>query len=328
MNSRSIQRAKSRAAPSHADKRMHGLSTVAASHLRGAAKFLSQGDVQAAELAVFAARISAPEHPESLRMAAAVLLRQQRMAEAATCLRQALATLPDDIELLFNLAVTANELADHATANACLRRATASAADAATWLRLAQEFDRQGYQEDALTCAEAALKVAPNDVAASLQRGRCLHALGRTAEASAQFRAVLALQPDSASAWFSLLDQKTARLDEAELEALIVAERRPKRDPDDQALLSFALGKALEDAGRLNEAFAAFARANHVARGQRAWDAAQFSKQVDTALQRFSGVVAATSSAQGREVIFVVGLPRSGTTLIEQVLAAHPQVEG
>jgi len=314
------------ALPEH---RLRGLPAVAAKHLRGAARSLAQGDVQAAELAVFAARISAPDHPESLRLAATVLLRQHRQAEAADCLRQALSGQPDDIELLFNLAVAANDLADHGTALTCLRRAAAGAEDVATWMKLANEFDRQGYQEDALNCAEAALRIKPADAAAALQRGRCLHALGKTTEASAQFRALLMIQPDSAAAWFSLLDQKTERLDEAELTALIQVERQlPGRDPDDQALLSFALGKAYEDAGRLEEAFAALERANQVARSQRAWDAAQFSQHVDAVQRCFNGSVATSSSEQGREVIFVVGLPRSGTTLIEQVLAAHPQVEG
>ena len=56
---------------------------------------------------------------------------------------------------------------------------------------------------------------------------------------------MLALQPDSAAAWFSLLDQKTVRLDQAELDSLVRLERARSRNPDDQALLSFALGKAL-----------------------------------------------------------------------------------
>ena len=304
------------------------MPAVAVAHLRVAAKALTAGDIQAAELAVFAARISSPEHPESLRWAAAVLLRQQRLAEAVDCLQQAIERLPDDTEMLFNLAVAANEMADHVTALASLRRATAGATDATAWIKLSQEFDRQGYQEDALTCANAALACAPNDVSAALQRGRCLHALGETATASAQFRAVLAHQPESAAAWFSLLDQKTPRLGETELEALILAERTPGRATDDQALLSFALGKAYEDAGRLGEAFHALTRANALARGLRPWDAAQFSRQVDAVHQSFNDTVFRAASGHGREVIFVVGLPRSGTTLIEQVLAAHPQVEG
>lgn len=328
MTKQTVHRGKRRSASIGPDYRLSGLPAVAAAHLRGAAMSLARGDINAAELAVFAARISAPDHPESLRLVAAVLLRQQRLAEAADCLQRALALLPDDIEMLFSLAVAGNDLADHVTALTSLQRAAAVAADAATWLRLSQEFDRQGYQEDALACADAALKSTPKEVVALLQRGRCLQALGRTAEASAQFRAVLARQPHSAAAWFSLVDQKTARLDQAELDALIQVERAHSRDLEGQALLSFALGKALEDAGRPGEAFETLGRANEVARGQQAWDAEKFSRQVDAVRHGFAGRVAAASSEQGREVIFVVGLPRSGTTLIEQVLAAHPQVEG
>ncbi len=304
------------------------MPAVAADHLRKVAGALQAGDVHAAELAVFAARVVAPDHPESLRWAAAVLSRQQRHAEAAACLGQALQALPDDIDLLFELAVVANELAHHAAAWDSLRRAASHAGDIATWLKLSLEFDRQGYQDDALACAEKVLGSAPTNVSAMIQRGRCLHALGDTAAASAQFRAVLERAPDSANAWFSLLDQKTPRLNAAEIEALAKVERRPGRSIEDQALLSFALGKAYEDAGRLDDAFGALVRANEAVRTQQNWDSEGNSRHVDAVQQRFSQPMEGSKSGQGREVIFVVGLPRSGTTLTEQVLAAHPQVEG
>jgi len=328
MTYRNADRNKHSSLDSRPDSRLRGLSPVVRGQLRDAANALAAGDINAAELAVFAARISAPDHPEALRLAAAVLLRQQRMAEAAECLRKGLAQLPDDIEMLFNQAIASNELADHDTALTSLRRAASFAADVNAWMKLSQEFDRQGYQEEALACANKALQKSPSDVSAALQRGRCLHALGDTAEASAQFRAVLARDPDSAAAWFSLLDQKIARLDPTELEALVSAEARPGRYADDQALVSFALGKAFEDAGRREDAFQTFARANQVARGQRNWDSRQFSAQVDAVQSSFAEKITPAAASQGNEVIFVVGLPRSGTTLIEQVLAAHPQVEG
>jgi tetratricopeptide (TPR) repeat protein len=327
MSSRSLSRSKIRA-PAPAEQRLRGMAAVAATHLRKAAAALQAGDLPAAELAVFAARVVAPDHPESLRWAAAVLTRQQRHAEAAACLTQALQALPDDVEMLIEQSVVANELAEHDTALLSLRQAASHAGDSATWMKLSLEFDRQGYQDDALACADRVLQVEPANVPAMLQRGRCLHALGNTDSASAQFRAVMRRAPDSAAAWFSLLDQKTPHLDAAELDRLARLEGRSAHGPEDQALLSFALGKACEDAGRLDEAFQALARANQAVRRQLAWDAAGHSRHVDAVQQRFSEPLQASGSGQGREVIFVVGLPRSGTTLTEQVLAAHPQVEG
>jgi tetratricopeptide (TPR) repeat protein len=310
------------------EARLRGLPPVAAQQVRHAMRALDAGDVAGAELAVFAAAAFAPTHPEVLRWAAQVMLRQGRLAAAGEQLRLALEQRPDDPELLLARAALAFQCDQHAVAHASLRDAAAAAVDADTHLRVAAECDRQGFTDDALRAADRALALQPQSIAALLQRGRCQHALGDSAEASATFRSVLARRPDSAAAWFSLVDQKTARLDAAELAALAQAEARGAANVDDRMLLAFALGNALEAAGQPAAAFAALARANQLARSQQSWDAAQFSRTVDAVIARHSVPVAQASVGQGAEVVFVVGLPRSGTTLIEQVLAAHPQVEG
>jgi tetratricopeptide (TPR) repeat protein len=310
------------------EARLRGLPPVAAQQVRTAMRALEAGDVAGAELAVFAAAVLAPAHPEVLRWAAQVMLRQGRLGAADEQLRLAIAQLPADPDLLLARAALAFQRDEHALAQVSLREAATRAVDADTHLRVAAECDRQGFTEEALAAAERALAAQPQSITALLQRGRCQHALGQSAEASATFRAVLARKPDSAAAWFSLVDQKTARLEERELAALAQAEARGAASVEDRVLLSFALGKALEDAGQPAGAFAALERANRLARSQRPWDAGHFSRLVDAVIGRHSGAVARAPDGQGAEVVFVVGLPRSGTTLIEQVLAAHPRVEG
>ncbi len=310
------------------ESRLLGLPSVAAQQLRTAMRALEAGNLGAAELALFAAGVLAPAHPEVLRWSAQLLLRQGRIAAAEEQVGLALAQCPADPELLLMRAALAWQRDDHAAARAAIDAAAACAADAGTHLRVAAEYDRQGYFEQALAAADHALALAPHSITAQLQRGRCLHTLGRSAEASATFRALLARKPDSAAAWFSLVDQKTARLDARELQVLAQTESRGTASEDDQCLLSFALGNALEGAGQPAAAFAVLQRANRIARRQRRWDAAVFSREVDAVIERFTGTVARSAVDTGVEVIFVVGLPRSGTTLIEQVLAAHPQVEG
>ena len=100
-------------------------------------------------------------------------------------------------------------------------------------------------------------------------------------------------------------------------------------------MLHFALGKALEDAGRVDDAFITLQRANRLASESRPWDEAAFQHHVAEVRAAFGSVPEAAAPAtspaaggQGSEVIFLVGLPRSGTTLVEQVLASHSQVEG
>jgi tetratricopeptide (TPR) repeat protein len=308
--------------------RLRGLPSIAAQHLRRASERLAAGDPEAADLCVTSALALAPGHPEALRFAALVAQRRGRPADARRWLDAALAHWADDPELLLAAAATDFDLDRHDSALRCLHAARRGAVDPGLLLRIALEADRQGYIEHSLEASEAALARDPCLLPALLQRGRALHALGRTAEASDSFRAVLARAPGHPGAWFSLVDQKTTRLDAAELDALRAAEAAAQHVEDDAILLAFALGKALEDAGRYAEAFDVLQRANARARRQRAWDAAQFSRQVDAMLDAFSRPVAGAHGVSGAEVVFVVGLPRSGTTLIEQVLAAHPRVEG
>lgn len=311
-------------------QRLLGLSPTAAMRVREAAQLVEQGDVAGAELALMAAMLTAPDHPEVLRWSGAILRRRGRVAEAAASLRRALEQRAEDPELMCLLAAVESDLGNAAAALELLRRATAHASDAAAWRLLGLEFDRQGNEPEALHAADRVLALEPRDATARLLRARCLQALGRADEAAAEYRALIARQQSVASAWYALLDQKTVRLDAEELRALRRAERDAGRSASthDRTLLGFALGKACEDAGLYDEALQALQRANALARLERPWDRAAFSRRVTEVMAAFANEPAPAATAQGAELIFVVGLPRSGTTLFEQVLAAHPRVEG
>lgn len=328
-NHRSPPPAVPRARPLPA-QRLLGLSPTAATRVREAALRVGQDDLAAAELALLAAMVTAPEHPEVLRWSGAIQARRGRMAEAAASFRRALAQRADDPETMCELAMAVYALGDDAGALALLRGAMALARDAGTWLRLGLELDRQGHEPDALAAANEALAREPGDATARLLRARCLQALGQAAAAAAEYRALIARKQHVAGAWYALLDQKTVAIDATELQALQRAEQQATRtaSTDDRVMLAFALGKACEDAGRLDEAVAAFDRANALARTDRPWDRAAFSRAVTRVMAAFDPAPTPAEPVQGAELIFVVGLPRSGTTLIEQVLAAHPQVEG
>ena len=311
-------------------QRLLGLSPTAATRVREAALRFGQGDLAAAELALLAAMVTSPEHPEVLRWSGAIQARRGRLDEAAASFRHALAQRADDAETMCLLASAEYGLGDDAGALDRLRRATALARDADTWLRLGLEFDRQGHEPDALAAADQVLAREPGNATARLLRARCLQALGQAAAAAAEYRALVARRQHVASAWYALLDQKTVAIDASELQALQREEQLAARtaSTDDRAMLAFALGKACEDAGRLEEAYAAFERANALARIDRPWDGAAFSREVTQVMAAFDPAPAPADPAPGAGLVFVVGLPRSGTTLIEQVLAAHPQVEG
>ena len=165
---------------------------------------------------------------------------------------------------------------------------------------------------------------------ALLQRARCAMALGDAQQAADDCRALIARNVLVARAWFMLTDLKIIRLSDIELAALEHAAAEPPATmpAEERLYLQFALGKALEDAGRLADAFATLRHANGLAAAVRPWDAVDFQRTVQAIRTAFDAPGAQAPAGQGSEVIFLVGLPRSATTLTEQILASHSQVEG
>ena len=158
-----------------------------------------------------------------------------------------------------------------------------------------------------------------------------LRTVGRQPEAIQEYHAAIAALPDSGEAWWGLANLKTYRFAEDEIARMGTAEAAPATSRVDRYHLRFALGKALEDRGRYEESWAFYERGNALKHAeirhlpQITETHARLSKQVCTreffAARQEWGVA-------DPDPIFILGLPRSGSTLIEQILASHPQVEG
>jgi predicted Zn-dependent protease len=161
--------------------------------------------------------------------------------------------------------------------------------------------------------------------------GNTLRTLGRIEAAEAAFQRCLDLDPDCAEAWWSLANLKAYRFAP---DALAVMETRLARADlghADRSLLGFALAKAREDEGRDAEAFALYAEANALQRSLRPYGADVTRAFVQRAKALFTPEFFAARAGWGEpasDPIFIVGLPRSGSTLVEQILASHPEVEG
>src|SRR5690606_16974058 len=151
---------------------------------------------------------------------------------------------------------------------------------------------------------------------------------GRLDEADTQYREVLWRNPASGDAWRGLANLKTRPLSDEDREQLALNHDRADIGEPDRVAMGYALGKACEDHGRHAEALAALQSANARLRRASPWDATGFAARVDALIAATARLPAPVDPALGREAIFIVGMPRSGSTLFEQVLAAHPQVEG
>lgn len=190
---------------------------------------------------------------------------------------------------------------------------------------------RKGDHVPALKLYETFLQTYPRQSGAHMNYGHTLKTVGRVDESIAAYRTAIKLRPQTGEAYWSLANLKTFRFDDDDIVDMQGQIDEDGGDPDDQSHLLFALGKAMEDRERFDESYDYYARGNAI-RSKRhrhnakinVFDTARQIKTLDAAFfaeRRAWGCPAA-------DPIFIVGLPRAGSTLLEQILASHSQVEG
>lgn len=190
---------------------------------------------------------------------------------------------------------------------------------------------RMGDYETAHALYERVIERAPGDPKLWLALGHVRKTMGRAEESAAAYRRAVTLQPSFGESWWSLANLKTYRFSDEDVAAMTAALESAQGSEEDRLHLHFALGKAYEDAGAFADSFTHYGKGNAIRRGQIHYDAAETSakaariKEVLTpsflAARRDFGCAAA-------DPIFIVGLPRAGSTLLEQILASHPDIEG
>ncbi|MDO9073407.1 MAG: sulfotransferase [Rubrivivax sp.] len=308
-------------------ERLRGLNPAQADMMRKVMQLHAAGDrLMSAQWLLLAAR-EAPDHPEVRLWQALRHFDAREWAQSAEQLVAVVAARPDDFSAWAMLGSAQARSGDVGAAEHSLERAAALARSAEHWLKLSLECDEVGLYEGAMRAVQGHLRLQPASALGLLQRARVAKALGQSALAASDARALIASGREAARAWFTLVDLKTVALDEDERAQLARTAAAPGLPGGDRVLLDFALGKALEDAGDPAGALAALQRANAAVRAGTPWDGLAFARQ-RAALRDGAAGPSSQASAQGREVIFLVGLPRSGSTLVEQVLAAHSEVEG
>lgn len=295
---------------------------------RNAERLAAKGNLAAAQSAAEAALALAPENPLALRVAGSIAWRSGQHEVAEGYLRRALEQGAEAPQVRRELAACLADQGDVARAIALLPKPAPNDADA--WFELAELHDRNADGQPALEAAERVESLQPGHGGAQLLIARALVALGRIDEAAARYRKLTRRPGLAARAWFGLLDLKTVPIAAEELRTLERLATRQGASDEEKLLAGYALGQAYEMAGRPTDAVRAFDLANRRSRRLIGWDAAIFSHAVDVNLEAFpdaaSQAVAETRSDRGSEVIFILGMPRSGTTLVEHILAAHSQV--
>jgi tetratricopeptide (TPR) repeat protein len=180
---------------------------------------------------------------------------------------------------------------------------------------------------------EKALQGRPHNAAMWMSYGHTLKTLGRRDDSIDAYRRSITLRPAMGEAWWSLANLKAVSFSSADIAAMraALAEEPGKLSFDDAFHLHFALGKALEDAGDYQASFRHYVLGNRLRRQRIDYDADETHDQVVRSKALFNPAFFAARAGQGcpaPDPIFVLGMPRSGSTLVEQILASHSQVEG
>lgn len=188
-----------------------------------------------------------------------------------------------------------------------------------------------GLYGEALALYQDVLSALPDNPHVHLARGHALKTIGRQGEAIEAYHEAAAAQPGFGDAYWSLANLKTYQFPDEELETVRAAEGAPGASDEDRIHLCFALGKAFEDRGAFEESFRYYQRGNALKNAQIRYDAermdAELSRQKDVCKQELFAAKAGAGH-DARDPIFIVGLPRAGSTLIEQILASHSEVDG
>lgn len=191
-------------------------------------------------------------------------------------------------------------------------------------------LESERRSEEALATHEALVSRAPGAAVPWLNYGHALSACGRPDEAVAAYRRSLECDPDNGFAWWGLANLRTVRLSAKDV-ALMEGALPRAADDLHRILLHFALGKALGDVNSFEASFGHYEQANRI-RGQvLPYDAKATADRVSQAATTFTPELLAQRSGLGcnaPDPIFIVGMPRSGSTLVEQILDSHPLIEG
>lgn len=300
--------------------------------LRQAVRLVAEGKLGMAEGILRDYLHRWPTDVNAIRLLADIALQLEAFDDAVALLRRCVELAPDYTQARNNYA---NALSKTGNFEAALREIDAlerlEPRNLSHPVLAASVLVNVGAYEQAIARYERVLKRAPGHARLQMSYGHALKTLGRQAESIAAYRRAVEAEPNLGEAWWNLANLKTFRFEEREIAAMQRLAAGEELSPRDQFHLGFALGKALEDVGDTDGAFAAYARGNAIKRAQSGYDADETSAM--------TAALAASCTRQrlderrdwghaAPDPIFIVGLPRSGSTLLEQILASHSQVDG
>lgn len=310
--------------------RLHGLTQEEALQVVATAQAIETGGPDLADAKLAPLLVAHPEHPELLRLHAGIQNLRGDHSGAITAMQRAVALRPDDPLYYNTLGAFLGQAGDYDAAIEALHHACTLQPDLAiAWFNLGVMLTRCMRHAEATEVLQRSVALDPQYMAARVLLGDMLRAGNRINEAATQYRQVIQEQPWTGMAWWGLADLKTLKFAPGDIDQIRSALRDPHAHDNDTIAMGLALGKALDDAGRYAESLDALAQAHAVARRRQHWSAEAFTSGLEMIRDAFTPPPAPSPNAEaGHGIIFVTGMPRSGSTLVEQILASHSLVEG
>ena len=314
------------AVPSHADA-LHLLALI----------FQSRGDNASCITLANKAISLNPKKPVFHNTVGGAFFESGKTAYAMASFRQALALNSRFAPANNNLGSILFQLGEVAGAADCFRKATQSEPKrAGSRVNLAHALIELGDIDGAIASAKHAVRISPDFVQAHVALGNALKAKGEFEDAKVAYRRAIQINPDEVEAYFGAIELEPVRPGDGRL-AKLEALRNNVSMPLNQAIhLQFSLGKIYTGLARHDDAFAAYQRGNvlrnqHAAALGQRFDAESHRRRVDSLINTFTAdffEARRDFGYQSELPVFIVGMPRSGTSLVEQIIASHPHIHG
>ena len=273
-----------------------------------------------------------PKDTEAMRLLAEVAMRFGVFDEADFLLDSAITFQPDDVQLRLDYIQTLRKR--QRFADALIQAKSLYARDPNNPLfqsHLAIESMQTGDHETAFDLFSKILDRMPNDYATLTSLGHAYKTFGKHDDAVESYRAAYGVKPDHGDAWFGLANLKTYKFTDAEMSQMQNLLERQDLGFSDRVNLCFSLGKAFEDKEAFEKAFEQYERGNDLKSVQSRYRGDEMSKELRTQAEHCGADLFEAQAGKGHDAsdpIFILGLPRAGSTLLEQIIASHSQVDG
>jgi tetratricopeptide (TPR) repeat protein len=301
-------------------------------NLMTAAVALSENRLEDAEPLLRGHLRDAPTDVAAIRMMAELAARVGRLKDSEALLRRALELTPDFGAARANLATVLYKQNRFPEALEHLNAVLAEGGDKPVQQNLkAAALGRIGGYEEAVALYQELTTRFPDHAKLWMSYGHMLKTVGKQDESIAAYRHALAVEPTLGEVYWSLANLKTVSFSEDDVAEMGKALTTAGLGNEDAYHLHFALGKAMEERADHDAAFAHYAKANALRSAELDYDPQAVRKQVDNVIASCTPAYWSARAGQGHDAadpIFIIGMPRAGSTLIEQILASHSQVEG